>query len=208
MTYAELQAFVQSFSNRTDLNDLLPTFVHMTEEAAESLRVRQMVKRVDETLAAGETFADAPTDFLAERTIVIGIHDLEFITPEAMDVMQARDLAASRPTHYTYVDGQFRFYPAADQAYTFTLTYYGRIPPLTADTSNWLIEQFPEVYRDGCMVAVALKTRDAEALAIYQGRLDADLFKITERFKDKVGKPLRAAPMFMQKCRLFTPVTA
>lgn len=207
MTYAELQAFVLSFSNRTDLNDLLPTFVQMTEEAAESLRVRQMVKRADGALAAGETFADAPTDFLAERTIVIGIHDLEFVTPEAMDVMLARDLAASRPTHYTYVDGQFWFYPAADQAYTFTLTYYGRIPPLTADTSNWLIEQFPEVYRDGCMVAVALKTRDAEALAIYQGRLDADLFKITERFKDKIGKPLSAAPMFMQRVRLFTPVT-
>lgn len=205
MTYDELSAFIASFTNRSDLTSDIPTFIQMTEEAARVLRVRQMVKQAGVALTQGVALADAPEDFLGERSLMIGEWEVDYVTPEAMDTMQWRNLSACRPTHYTYVAGELQFYPLPDQAYTATLTYYGDIPALTADASNWLIEQFPEVYRDGCMVAASMKTRDTEAIAIYQARFEADLAKITQRFKDKAGRPLRVAPMFMQGRHRLSP---
>lgn len=200
----DIEPYVGTMTNRTDLGPFVPTSISMTEEAARILRVRQMVKRSTATLDQGQAFADAPSDFLAERTMMIGDWEVEYVTPEAMDAMQWRALDATRPTHYTYVANEFRFYPLPDQDYTLTLTYYGDIPSLNDADSNWLIEQFPEVYRDGCMAAASMKTRDTEAMAIYQARLEADLTKITERFRDKIGKPLKADPMFMQRVRACT----
>lgn len=182
---------------------LLPTFIQMTEESAASLRVRQMIARADLSVTAADAYVDVPADFLAERTAMIDEYEVEYITPEAMDSMQWRDLDPARPEHYTYIDGQLQLYPVPDQNYTLTLTYYQKIPALTESSSNWLFDGFPEVYRDGCMVGVALKTRDTEALTIYQGRFQADLARITQDFKDKMGRPLQADRMFMQRPRLF-----
>ena len=199
MTYAELSSYLTSFSNRSDLTGLLPDFIAMAEGEMKTLRVRQMVKRADISLT-GEYVA-LPPDFLAERTLMIADHEVLFRTLEAIDAMQCA--GSGRPNFYTIVDGDLRLFPAPDQPYAAEITYYADIPPLTADQSNWIIEGFPNAYRFGVMWGVGLKTRDNEAIAIWKAQFDKALADITARFKDKIGRPLRADPAFLQHSRSY-----
>lgn len=197
MTYAELQAFLASFSNRSDLTADLPVFVSMAEEEFQVLRVRQMVTRA--TASVDAEYAETPSNFLAERTATIGDDEVEYLTPEALQVRQCGE--TGQPRFYTIDAGQMRFYPRPDQAYTVALTYYAKPPTFTESQSNWLAEGFPNTYRHGVMLAASLKTRDETAMALYRGLLDRALSDITARFKDKTGRPLRADPMLLQSGR-------
>lgn len=202
MTYDELSSYLTSFSNRSDLAADLPVFISMAEDEMSNLRVRQMIKRA--TASISDEYSEAPTDFLAERTMTIGPHEVMFITIEAMDDMKAHhhhhengDMA--RPRFYTVDAGQFRFFPLPDQPYVFECTYYGAIPPLVeGGQPNWIAKDFPNAYRFGVMWGVGLKTRDNEAVAIYKAQFDKALNDITQHFRDKTGRPLRADPAFTQ----------
>lgn len=199
MTYDELSSYLTSFSNRSDLTADLPVFISMAEDEMSNLRVRQMVKRA--TASIDKEYSEAPTDFLLERTMTIGADEVLFVTVEAMEQMvfdnRHHVRLQRKPRFYTVDAGQFRFYPAPDQAYVFECTYYGAIPPLTeGGTPNWIARDFPNAYRFGVMWGASLKTRDNEAIAIYKAQFDKALADITARFKDKIGRPLRADPMF------------
>lgn len=204
MTYDDLSSYLTSFSNRSDLTADLPVFVSMAEDEMNALRVRQMVKRA--TASIDKPYSEMPTDFLLERTMTIGDDVVDFVTVEAMEAMadERRD-HVGKPRFYTVDAGEFRFFPAPDQAYVFEATYYGSIPPLTEGSQpNWMARDFPNTYRFGVMWGASLKTRDNEAIAIYKAQFDKALADITARFKDKIGRPLRADPAFTQANRCGT----
>ncbi|WP_298700945.1 hypothetical protein [uncultured Brevundimonas sp.] len=197
MTYDELLAAMRSLSNRIDLDSDLPLFISMAEDEMKALRVRQMVKRATATI--DKAFSEMPIDFAAERVMLIGDDEVDFITIEAMD--DRDDGTKGQPRFYTVDAGQFRFYPIPDQAYVFEATYYALIPPLTEAATNWLAKGFPNIYRFGVMWAVSLKTRDAEATAIYKAQMDRAMAELADRYRDKIGRPLRADFSFLQTTR-------
>lgn len=202
MTYDDLLSAMRTLSSRTDLDNDLPLFISMAEGEMKPLRVRQMVKRATATIDV--PYAEMPTDFLAERTMTIGEDEVLFVTIEAMDDMD--DGAKGKPRHYTVDAGQFRFYPEPDVGYLFEATYYAAIPALTQDATNWLAKGFPNIYRFGVMWAASLKTRDAEATAIYKAQMDRAMAELTARFTDKIGRPLQAERAFLQTARRYGTV--
>jgi hypothetical protein len=201
MTYDDLTAYLARFSNRTDLTSDIATLIEMAEEEMKTLRVRQMIERT--TLAVDAEYENTPADFLLERTMMIGDYPVEYATPEALDEMFApgwydgqsgfglTDALPDQPRSYTVIDGQFRFYPVPDQAYTVALTYYAKPVPFTANATNWIATDFPNVYRFGVLWAAMFLTRDAEGMAMYRSNFDRALTDIQSRFKDKIGRTLR-----------------
>lgn len=197
MTYDELLAAMRTLSSRTDLDADLPLFISMAEGEMKSLRVRQMVTRATATI--DKAFSEMPLDFVAERTMLIGADEVDFITIEAMDDMDRGEMG--QPRFYTVDAGQFRFYPIPDRSYEFEATYYASVPPMTETATNWLAKGFPNIYRFGVMWAVSLKTRDAEATAIYKAQMDRAMAELADRYRDKIGRPLRADLSFLQTTR-------
>lgn len=197
MTFEELKAAVRDLSNRTDLDPSVPLFVDMAEEEFKDLRVRQMVTRV--SLSVSVAWADLPQDFLAERSATVDGEPLRFVTLEALEATW--DDAKGRPQIYTIDAGKLRFYPEPGEAGSVEFTYYAKPPAFTADQGNWIAEQYPNAYRYGVMLAVGLKTRDAEAISMYRGLLDRTLAEIAARNTDRTGRPLRADPAFLQSTR-------
>lgn len=192
MTYAELLAAMRSLTNRTDLDGDLPLFISMAEGEMKALRVRQMVKRA--TASIDVPYSEMPLDFLAERTMSIGDDEVLFATIEAIDEMDCGE--KGQPRFYTVDAGQFRYYPPPDRAYLIEATYYGSVPPLNEGATNWIAKEFPNAYRFGVLWAASLKTRDTEAIAIYKAQMDGVLNEISARFRDKIGRPLKADPSF------------
>lgn len=194
MTYDELSSYLTSFSSRSDLTGDLPVFISMAEGEMKALRVRQMVKRA--TASIDDEYSEMPTDFLAERLLTIGDDEVAFRTVDALQAMDRGE--RGQPRFYSVDAGQFRFYPVPDQAYTVEATYYADLPPFAADKPNWMSKGFPNAYRFGVLWAASLKTRDNEAIAIYKAQMDKVLSDIAARFRDQIGKPLRADPAFTQ----------
>lgn len=187
MTWDEWLAFIGTFTNRTDQADKAPVFASMIEGELKALRVRQMVRRATALIDASA--ATVPTDFLAERSMIIGDDwVVQYVTPETFDQWLTDE--TGRPRYYTVVNGEFRFYPAPDINYTAQLTYYGEIPGFTDTQVNFVSQGFPNIYRFGALWASAMVTRDTEALALNRAELDRALNDLSSRFADKTGKTL------------------
>src|SRR3546814_767910 len=68
--------------------------------------------------------------------------------------------------------------PPADET-QFRVTYFSRIPPLNSeDTSNWLLEEHPDIYLNGALLEAAIYIRDAEAIDFLTPRLDAGIAEL------------------------------
>ena len=74
--------------------------------------------------------------------------------------------------------GELEVYPTPDGDYTVELYYYSRIPELSdSNTTNWLLEYFPDAYLYGSLVHSAPYLKDDARLtiwaALYQSAIDA-----------------------------------
>jgi len=112
MTYAELKTNIANYLNRSDLTDVIDSFIDSTEaEFNRRLRVKGMIKRATATLT-GQYLA-VPTDWLAlfQQSI------------ESMDVYRkANDNVTGQPIYFALVDDSIEFAPTPDGSYTVQLT--------------------------------------------------------------------------------------
>ena len=65
-------------------------------------------------------------------------------------------------------DGSIEVFPTPDSTYTLEMVYYSKIVPLTdANTSNWLLEYFPDAYLYGALMHSAPFLGEDNRLAIW-----------------------------------------
>lgn len=155
-TYAELKTAIANWLNRDDLTSVIPDFVTLAEaQMNRAVRHWRMEKRVETTL--DEQYENLPSDFV--ETLELTLTDGDMLTLISTADMQRRkrdSVVTGKPKYYRVSSDQFEFYPAPDGDYTLSLQYYGKTPALSdSNTSNWILENAPDLYLYGCLLQAA-----------------------------------------------------
>jgi hypothetical protein len=110
--------------------------------------VRPMHVRAAATLDA-EYYA-APSGIVDVENLRIEPDRILATTPQNMQAMFEADDTLGQPRFYTEIGTDLRLYPAPDQSYAATITYWTKVPALTSvATTNWLSLAHPDVYLTG-----------------------------------------------------------
>jgi len=155
-TYAELQTAIADTLNRDDLTTVIPTFISLAEsQIARDLRHWRQHKRISTTI--DERYETLPSDFLrAESLVVDNKYTLEYISQGELSRRRMASTEAGEPRYYTFNSNELEFYPTPDEGVAFAMVYFARIPSLSdSDTSNWLLDIYPDIYLYGALVHTA-----------------------------------------------------
>lgn len=188
-SYSTLQTTVGDWLNRSDLTTVIPDFITLAEaQFNRTLRHRKMVERATATLDT--EYSAMPADWLESIRYQINTNPItvmEFVSPDQAAMLKGAYSTSGKPIFYSQIGQQFQVIPAPDSgsAYTGELTYYAKIPALSAgNTSNWLLVDSPDIYLYGALLQSAPYLQDDQRLniwaAIYQ-RLVDDLKVSDER---------------------------
>lgn len=146
--YTDLQTTVATYLGRTDLNDIIPTFIDFAESRlSRELRTRKMLKNVTSPITANTDKLALPNDFLSLRDIFVQGNPrqrLTYMSPSAFS-SDARPDQSGKPLYYTIYSAEFVMAPIPDAAYTLELLYYARPNRLDEDTvSNVFLANYPD----------------------------------------------------------------
>lgn len=163
-TYDELKASIADFLNRDDLTSVIPDFITMAE-AEMQRRIRHWRQEKRSTAELDTQYSAIPADFLEVISFHISSGDyksLELISRAQMQDRRYRSGDTSgKPAFYAITAGEIEVYPTPDGTYTAELYYYSRIPALSAsNTSNWVLEYFPDAYLYNSLVHSAPYLKD------------------------------------------------
>lgn len=170
-TYSELKSAVADFINRDDLEAVIPTFIAMAEaDMQRALRHWRMEKR--STAEIDTQYSAIPADFLEAIRFYItsgNTNPLEMISQaELLSRKEATQNTQGKPRFYALTAGEFEVFPVPDATYDAELYYYSRIEALSdSNTSNWLLEYFPDAYLYGALVHTAPYLKDDARLTVW-----------------------------------------
>lgn len=163
-TYDELKDSIADFLNRDDLTSVIPDFITLAEaDMNRGLRHWRQEKR--STAELDTQYSAIPADFMEAIRFYITSNDtspLELISQsEMVDRRYRSGDTSGKPAYYAVTAGEIEVYPTPDGTYDAELYYYSRIPSLSAsNTSNWVLEYFPDCYLYGSLVHSAPYLKD------------------------------------------------
>ena len=167
-TYAELKTAIADFLNRSDLGDVIPTFISLAEsKISRDLRHWKQDVYVTTTIDSGPVYL--PDGFLeAERIWIDGEAPLRYTQHEELIDMLSKDSSAGTPRYYTFNAREIYFYPLIGSDKDIHITYKARIPSLSDDIDdNWLLHDFPDIYLYGALLHSAPYLQDDARIAIW-----------------------------------------
>ena len=169
--YTELQASVADFLNRSDLTDVIPDFIRMTEaELNRVLRTREMSVRTQGPIS--KQYVKLPVDFLGLRNIELmtsPVTVLEYRNLQNLDAHRALD-ATGKPIYYSIMQNNIEFAPVPDSEYTLEIVYYQALPALADNTTNWLLDSHPDIYLYGSLMQSAPYLQADERIGVWAGK--------------------------------------
>lgn len=184
MTYDEIKAIVSGYTDLSDVDTYFDHWLRMFEANANKLRVMQMVCIANAAGDGAQTDFVLPDEFLGLRQISVDGRDIEFVNPE-----QFVEVLATGPyaglVCYTIRNNKVRIAPApsvppAGESYNIEIAYYHSIPPLngTTQTTNWLSEQVPSAYVEGCLAEAHRRAMDNDRAMDHEARVEEILERV------------------------------
>jgi len=165
--YTSLQTAVTEYlarDNDTTLAARIPTFIQLFEaKMNRSLFVRQMETRSTATIdhtATDPEFILLPSDFQSMRRVrlssVSGKPHLDFKSGTQLDEYRfSIGNVSNQPLFFTIMGLEMEIAPTPEQNYTVEMVYRSNIPPLSSNSSNWLLTLAPDLYLYGALLEAA-----------------------------------------------------
>ena len=178
--YNDLKSSIADFLNRDDLTSVIPDFITMAEAGFNrQLRHWRMEDRA--TALLDTQYTALPTNFVEpiRMSLTAGnTHTLEIVGVQEMSDLRANALNTSgRPRYFAILDQSIEVYPSPDGDYTMELVYYEAIPSLEANSTNWLMTNYPDAYLYGSLMHSAPYLQEDARLqtwsALYQSAVSA-----------------------------------
>jgi hypothetical protein len=192
-TYAELKSSIANWLNRDDLTSVIPDFVSLTEaQIARDVRHWRQEKRV--TTSVNEQYENLPNDWLEMIQIqLIAGGSLQAISAKELQERKEASQISQKPKYYRLTSDQIELYPAPDSPYEASMQYYARVPSLSdAETFNWVLTEYPDIYLYGALVHAAPYLADDQRVnvwaSLYQSAVDA---LNQDSINSRVSGPLR-----------------
>ena len=177
-SYSDLKASIAQWLKRSDREAVIPDYIKLAETRIKTL-VRLRVMETEASLATTQN-SDAiaiPDDF--KSPIALWIADinpreqLEQLLPQSMPY----NTVANRPLYWC-VDGRnIRFQTPANQVYPIKLRYQQHFGLSDSVTSNYLLEDYPDVYLFGSLVEALNDVQDFQQAEIWEKRFQTAVFQ-------------------------------
>lgn len=169
-TYSDLKSATADWLERSDLNPRIPDFIALAESRLNRL-FRGRMNEVNAALTAtpGSRAITLPATFSEAVSVHLGgCDELRFIDPALMEV----HTTAGRPDFWAIDGGSLVFERPADQAYAITLRHLRKFALSDAEPTNPILTDYPDLYLFGALLEAAPFLRDADLMALFQGRFD------------------------------------
>lgn len=155
-TYAELQASIQSWLyNKPSMLTLAPDFIRLNEAYMDPRIEHRLQNTLDDAFTFSGELTDLPADFRGVVTLADDTKVLQRVTLEQM----AQDRLVYTSTddqRYAILGSQIQVWPAPANGDTVRLVYRAALPALSeSNTSNWLLERYPNAYLYGSLMQAA-----------------------------------------------------
>ncbi len=160
--YSDLLSAAANWSSRADLTSRIPEFIELAEaKVNRKLRTKDMETKSATFSITGEYVA-VPTGFGGVRTFHLNTSPRQVLQLMPGDSQTGYfGSNTGQPRFYAIEGSNFRFGPVPDGTYASTLTYFLKVPALTASaTTNWLLTDHPDAYVYGVNAELAAYTHD------------------------------------------------
>ncbi len=190
MNYAELLTRLASFSKRTDLAAVAPTFVELAESRMNRfLRVKEQEDSISGTIDANNLLA-FPTDFAALKHIWPSVYPQVTIQPQTLERVIQRNRTSGTPTCVAITADGLLFDGSGDVRGT----YFRKLPALATNSTNWLSETHPDAYLFASLAELHAYAEDATNAAFYDTKAQQVLDSIQRSdMRDRFAGQLVAA---------------
>lgn len=157
-TFSELKSAIANWLNRSDLTSVIPDFIALTE-ADMDRKIRHWRMEERSTASIDARYTALPSGFLEAVRFHLDVDErpVELVTPLFLQKQRNSNAdATGRPQYYAIIAGQIEIWPTPDTTYTGELYYYARTAALSdSNTSNWILQYFPDTYLYGSLVQSA-----------------------------------------------------
>lgn len=145
-TYAELQTEIGDWMARNDLSGKATTYIQLAEA-----RLNRKLKPVETSATLAATPSSREIDIsslsMAEPVglfLTTGGHEVQ-VPPFRSGTFAYSD-TTGRPDNYAIADDEVVFNRPADQAHTFRFVFKQRFALSDSATTNWLLDNHPDIY--------------------------------------------------------------
>jgi hypothetical protein len=185
--YSSLKANVADWLNRSDLTSAIPVFIQNAESSLKrDHRVRKLQTR---TLTASADDTAVPSDYGANEAMYHDgstyYHGIEVVGAERLGELKQLFGTTGPPAYAALLDGVIRWAPVPDTTYTLKWAYWRKLLSLSdSQTTNWLIEEHPDIYLYAALLESAPYLKGDERLAVWGSELERrleELHRDTER---------------------------
>lgn len=183
--YASLQTAIATTLHRNDLTALIPVFIADAEERIyNDIRIQAMEASYSQAIASG--VVAIPAGFLEWKFLYVdSAHKLTRKSAEWIYTNYPTRAAEGTPVFFAREGGSLIFGPCPTDGLTVKGLYYKRLPALSdSNTTNWLIENAPDLLRYAALTEAAVHTRDADAHQLFDGKT-VQLVKRIQRTDDR-----------------------
>lgn len=188
-SYSSLQSNVADWIVKSNLTSQIKTFIQLAESSfRRDKRCRKLQSRTFSISADGialpsdyhsmeEWYHDGPTYY----------GDIKIVPAGKLAQIKDRYGATGVPAYAAIVGGRrLRFGPAPDGTYSTKMEYWRRIESLSDTvTTNWLLDEHPDIYLYGTLMEAAPYLKDDERIAVWQTRLERALEELHAATQDE-----------------------
>lgn len=198
-TYANLQASIASWVNRDDLTSVIPDFIALAEsDMNATLRTRQNTAYATVTFAA-TGLAPLPDGFRAVKTIRLSDspnYDLESVSLDRISELLAYNRESGNPEAFAVDGDSLRAYPTPSTDVDALCHYFRTIPALSdANTSNWVLTNYPQVYLYGAICHAHAYMDDTEEEQKFRAKFEDAMRRVNAEGQSLYGD---SATMLME----------
>jgi hypothetical protein len=189
-TYSGLKTAIATLLNRSDLTDYIPDWIKMAEAVfnrrlqAKDMVVTETITVTSETYPLPDGFSGVQSLWLDQDTG----YPMEYVTPDVFDNITD---TPGTPRFYTISGDYFYFAPPTGGSFTMRLRYRKNITPLSdSATSNWILDQHPDLYLYGAAIHSAPFLNDDSRIVMWQGKHDS-LIDEVNKYYNRVNRGSR-----------------
>jgi hypothetical protein len=183
-TYQELKDQIINFVNKPDIDQTVDTFIDLTEaEMSRRLRHWRMERR--STAILSSQYVPLPSDFIEPVRLSITSGDTYVLEAESQAQLIDRRAEAGNttglPRYYAIIDGTIEVFPTPSSDYTLEMVYVSKVQALTSsNTSNWVLEYFPDAYLYGSLMHTAPFLEEDQRLTVWSSLFEKAVESINQ----------------------------
>lgn len=178
MSLANITDLVTAVANelhRSDLNAVIPDKVTLAEVRINGdLDARLQDSKTTLTCVTNQDYVDAPADLINIRRLSVKTNPnvvMKYDSPDQFGVSYPYDVAGV-PRVYTVVGSKFYLAPKPDSNYEMDIIYKAKVPSLVANSTNWLMTNYPNVYLYAVLLEMSPYIKDDSRMGMWKAAYD------------------------------------